>query len=105
MAARNSPESSSRNSPLHSDSVTAKPSRRPDTGKAVEVEIDDFLKRLGGRTVAQAFGQGVVPEIQQVGTLAMSCIHREDDRPDNILMPSFRASPGHGKKSRTVTRR
>jgi hypothetical protein len=61
MAARNSPESSGRNSPLHSDSVTAKPSRRSDIGEAVEVEINDLLKRLGGGTVAQAFGQGVGP--------------------------------------------
>jgi hypothetical protein len=61
MAARNSPESSGRNSPLHSDSVTAKPSRRSDIGKAVEIEIDDLLKRLGGGAVAHAFGQGVGP--------------------------------------------
>jgi hypothetical protein len=56
MAARNSPESSGRNSPLHSDLVTAKPPRRSDIGKAVEVEIDDVLKRLSGGAVTQAFG-------------------------------------------------
>jgi hypothetical protein len=61
MAARNSPESSGRNSPLHSDSVTAKSLRRSDIGEGIEVEIDDLLKRLGGDTVAQAFGQGVGP--------------------------------------------
>jgi hypothetical protein len=61
MAARNSPESSGRNSPLHSDSVTAKPPRRSDTGEGIEIEIDNLLKRLGGGAVAQAFGQGVGP--------------------------------------------
>jgi hypothetical protein len=61
MAARNSPESSGRNSPLHSDSVTAKSLRRSDIGEGIEGEIDDLLKRLGGDTVAQAFGQGVGP--------------------------------------------
>ena len=61
MAARNSPESSGRNSPLHSDSVTAKPSRRSHVSEAFEVEIDDLLKRLGGGAVAQAFGQGIGP--------------------------------------------
>jgi hypothetical protein len=61
MAARISPESSGRISPLHSDLVTAKPSRRSDLGEVVEVEIDDLLKRLGGGSIAQAFGQGVEP--------------------------------------------
>jgi hypothetical protein len=61
MAARNSPESSGRNSPLHSDLITAKSPRWPDTGEVIEVEIDDRLKRLGGGAVAQAFGQGVGP--------------------------------------------
>jgi hypothetical protein len=61
MAARNSPESSGRNSPLHSDLVTAKSPRRSDIGEGIEVEIDDLLKRLGGGAVAQAFGQGVGP--------------------------------------------
>ena len=61
MAARNSPESSGRNSPLHSDLVTAKSPWRSDIGEAVEVEIDDFQKRLGGGAVAQAFGQSVGP--------------------------------------------
>jgi hypothetical protein len=61
MAARNSPESSGRNSPVHSDLVTAKPSRQCDIGEAVEVEIDDFLKRLSDSAVAQAFGQRVGP--------------------------------------------
>src|SRR5271165_5401213 len=61
MAARNSPESSGRNSPLHSDSVTAKSPRRPDIGEAVEVEINNLLKRLSGGAVAQAFGQRVGP--------------------------------------------
>ena len=61
MAARNSPESSGRNSPLHSDLVTAESPRRCDIGEAIEVEIDDFLKCLGGGAVAQAFGQCVGP--------------------------------------------
>jgi hypothetical protein len=61
MAARNSPESSGRNSPLHSDSVTAKPPRRSDIGEGIEIEVDNLLKRLGGGAVAQAFGQGVGP--------------------------------------------
>ena len=61
MAARNSPESSGRNSPLHSDLVTAKSPRRSDIGEGIEVEFDDLLKRLGRGAVAQAFGQGVGP--------------------------------------------
>jgi hypothetical protein len=61
MAARNSPESSGRNSPLRSELVTAKPPRRSDIGKAIEVETDDLLKRLGSCAVAQTFGQGVGP--------------------------------------------
>jgi hypothetical protein len=61
MAARNSPKSSGRNSPLHSELVTAKSSRRSDIGEGIEVEIDDLLKRLSGGAVAQAFGQGVGP--------------------------------------------
>jgi Transposase C of IS166 homeodomain len=61
MAARNSPESSGRNSPLHSDLVTAESPRRCDIGEAIEVEIDDFPKCLGGGAVAQAFGQCVGP--------------------------------------------
>jgi len=60
-AARNSPKSSGRNSPLYSDSVTAKSPRRSDIGEGIEVEIDDLLKRLGGGAVAQAFRQGVGP--------------------------------------------
>jgi predicted RNA binding protein YcfA (HicA-like mRNA interferase family) len=58
MAARNSPESSGRNSPLYSDSVTAKSPRRSDIGEGLKVEIDDLLKRLGGSAVAQAVGPG-----------------------------------------------
>jgi hypothetical protein len=61
MAARNSPESSGRNSLLHSDSVTAKSPRRSDIGEGIEVEIDNLLKRLGGGAVAQAFRQRVGP--------------------------------------------
>ena len=61
MAARNSPESSGRNSPLYSDLVTAKSPRRSDIGEGIEVEIDDLLKHLGGSAVAQAFGQCVGP--------------------------------------------
>jgi len=61
MAARNSPESSGRNSPLHSDLVPAEAPWRSDVGEAIEVEIDDLLKRLGSGAVAQAFGQGVGP--------------------------------------------
>ena len=57
MAARNSPESSGRNSPLHSDLVTAKSPRRSDIGEGIEVELDDLLKRLGGGAVVEAFGQ------------------------------------------------
>jgi hypothetical protein len=60
-AARNSPESSGRNSPLYSGSVTAKSPRRSDIGEGIEVEIDNLLKRLGGGAVAQAFRQGVGP--------------------------------------------
>ena len=61
MAARNSPESSARNSPLYSDLVTAKSPRRSDIGEGIEVEIDDLLKCLGGGAIAQTFGQGVEP--------------------------------------------
>jgi hypothetical protein len=61
MAARNSPKSSGRSSPLYSDSVTAKSPRWFDIGEGIEVEIDNLLKRLGGGAVAQAFGQGVGP--------------------------------------------
>ena len=61
MAARNSPESSGRNSSLHSELVTAKSPRRSDSGKSIEVELDHFLQRLGGRGVAQAFGQCLGP--------------------------------------------
>jgi hypothetical protein len=56
MVAKNSPESSGRNSPLHFGFVTAKPSWRSDIGETIEVEIDDLLKRFGGGAVTQAFG-------------------------------------------------
>src|ERR1700733_13927998 len=59
MAARNSPESSGGNSPLHSDLVTAESPRRGDIGEAIEVGVDAFLKSLGGGAVAEAFGEGV----------------------------------------------
>ena len=61
MAARNSPELSGRNSPLHSDLITTKTPRRCDMGDGIEVEIYDLLKRLGGGAVAQAFGQAIGP--------------------------------------------
>src|SRR6201746_446110 len=57
MAARNSPQSSGRNSLLHYDLVTAELPWRCDIGQAIEVEIDDLLQRLGGGAVAQASRQ------------------------------------------------
>jgi hypothetical protein len=62
MAARNSPESPGRNSPLHSDLVTAQSLRQSDIGEGFEVELDDRLKclavalsrRLSGKASDQA---------------------------------------------------